>query len=237
MMDSESWGVSSAGIALCMAAYGYKRKSLCKSGALAATLVGFISFYVGARFGVLLIAFFLTSSRITKIGAARKKLIEEDFKEGGMRDWGQVLANSAPGLLACSSYFYYFAFDAIELNGRSAAIATFLQMAYLGHYACCAGDTWASELGVLAKGPPILVTTCRKVAILSFLQRLSFHLIFRKFIVVRFQLVPMGLFQSLACSLQLPAALAWALSFVCFSLNFAMPSFCLAHLPDSSARW
>jgi len=40
-----------------------------------------------------LMAFFVTGSKVTKFRSAQKKKIESDFKEGGQRNWIQVLCN------------------------------------------------------------------------------------------------------------------------------------------------
>jgi hypothetical protein len=37
--------------------------------------------------------FFVTGSKVTKFRSAEKKKIEADFKEGGQRNWIQVLCN------------------------------------------------------------------------------------------------------------------------------------------------
>lgn len=39
------------------------------------------------RFGAMLLAFFFTSSKLTKRGEDRKQKIDADFKAGGQRNW------------------------------------------------------------------------------------------------------------------------------------------------------
>jgi hypothetical protein len=39
------------------------------------------------RYGATLVAFYLSSSKLTKHKAAVKKTIEAEFKEGGQRSW------------------------------------------------------------------------------------------------------------------------------------------------------
>ena len=57
-------------VALCVAALlarrGIRKKSLSPAGAKAAFVVGFVSFFSSYRFGLTLIAFYLSSSRLTK---------------------------------------------------------------------------------------------------------------------------------------------------------------------------
>ena len=47
--------------------HGLRKKSLSISGAVAAFLVGFLSFGASYRFGAILILFYYTSSKLTKV--------------------------------------------------------------------------------------------------------------------------------------------------------------------------
>jgi uncharacterized membrane protein len=102
------------------------------------------------------------SSRLTKYKSQQKRLLEEDFREGGQRNAGQVLANSLFMCGLCLVTLVTFNGPADLLPSDDPATRytklTYL-LACLGHYACANGDTWASELGILAQSKPRLVTT------------------------------------------------------------------------------
>jgi uncharacterized protein (TIGR00297 family) len=151
-------------LATILSLHGRRKKSLSRSGSLAAFVVGFISFGVSYRFGCTLILFYLSSSRLTRYRADEKARIEADFEESSERGAIQVFCCSIIGCIIALCYAAHR--DSPSGSSPSdSAIAfsadptgSWLLAAYLGHYACCAGDTWASELGVLDPfGDPRLV--------------------------------------------------------------------------------
>jgi len=147
-------------IATLLAVRGYRHKSLSLDGAISGWFVGFLSMLASQRFGFLLIAFFVTSSFLTKRGAKMKQKLEAGYKEGGRRNYVQVLANGGFGTLLACLYLWHFGIAPDHVVDFSKdAYASFLATAYLGHYACTNGDTWSSEIGILSRQKPRLITT------------------------------------------------------------------------------
>lgn len=62
--------------------YGLRRKSLSRSGAVLASVVGFVLTLSSYCFVSDLLMFFLSSSKLTKFRSERKKCLEDEFKEG-----------------------------------------------------------------------------------------------------------------------------------------------------------
>jgi len=131
--------------------------ALTPGGAVAAWVVGTIVFGVGGvAFTVPLLAFFVTSSALSRIKSERKRGASAAYAKTGARDAWQVLANGAtPACLAV----------ACTLTAPSAQPTTrdwFLL--YLCAIALITADTWATEIGSLAAPTPRLITTLRPVA-------------------------------------------------------------------------
>jgi uncharacterized protein (TIGR00297 family) len=141
----------------------YRRNSLAPSGVAGAVLVGTLIFgFGGWTWGLVLIAFFVSSSLLSHYRQADKISLAEKFAKGERRDLGQVLANGGAGaLLALAVYFL------VDLSGQDRAgnpLYIYLTLAYFGVMATVTADTWATELGVLAREAPRLITTGRPVA-------------------------------------------------------------------------
>ena len=129
---------------------GYWRRSLSGSGVLGAILVGTVIFGLGGWvWGLLLITFFVSSSWLSHYRQAAKERIADKFAKGSRRDLGQALANGGLGALLAVAF-------ALKPDPLFFA-------AFLGVMGGTNADTWATELGVLSRVPPRLITTGREV--------------------------------------------------------------------------
>lgn len=130
----------------------YRRRSLTASGWLGAIITGTATFgFGGWAWGLTLIAFFVTSSLLSHVRRAQKeRATGETFEKGSQRDLGQALANG--GIASVLALLY-------AVRGEPA----WLLAAFVGVMATVTADTWATELGVLSRRPPVLITTLRRV--------------------------------------------------------------------------
>ncbi|RLN50409.1 hypothetical protein BBJ29_000933 [Phytophthora kernoviae] len=150
-------------VAAALARRGLKKKSLDVSGAIAASFVGFLTLSSSYRFGVLLLGFYFSGSKLTKVRSSVKQQLDANYKPGGQRSAGQVLACSLLATFIAVYTFLQFGDDDVPIDFTAAKAHSYLLASYIGHYACCAADTWASELGVLSQSKPRLITTLRRV--------------------------------------------------------------------------
>jgi uncharacterized protein (TIGR00297 family) len=130
---------------------GYWRRALNLSGVVGAILIGTLIFGLGGWiWGLLLITFFISSSWLSHYRRADKEQAAEKFAKGSQRDIGQVLANGGLGAILA----IVFANNPDPL----------LFAAFVGVMATVNADTWATELGILSRVPPRLITTGEVVA-------------------------------------------------------------------------
>ncbi len=135
-----------AAVAASIAAAAFALGALSPGGAAGAWVVGTVTFGLGGLTpAVLLVLFFVSSSVVSRLGGVRKREVAAAFSKGHRRDLGQALANG--GAAAVCSLL-------LGLTGNGIWLA-----AAVGALAAANADTWATELGVLSRERPRLITS------------------------------------------------------------------------------
>lgn len=143
------WFIGALG-SLLIASLAYRRRSLSASGAIGAFAIGTVLYALGSLYWFgLMIAFFCSSTFLTKWKKTRKKEAEDLYQKTGTRDLGQVIANGGAGFLCCI--------------GNEVYPHPAWSFAFAGVMAAVTADTWATEIGGLSSKPPRLILTGKTV--------------------------------------------------------------------------
>jgi len=118
-------------------------------GFLASVLVGYpVLLGGGWRWFVIVATFFVLGVAFTWYRYEHKKSIGSAQEKGGTRSWPNILANGGIAAL--------FGLGEFLLGGNAFSVL------YIGAVSAAASDTLATELGLLNKAPPRLITHIRK---------------------------------------------------------------------------
>ena len=138
------------GLALLMALVSYRARFLTAAGSVATFLLAALIFGTGGwPWAAPILAFFILSSLLSKLGKKHKKQFNMIFEKSSQRDTGQVLANGGiAGAIVLGNHF----FPAPLWYGL-----------YLSALAAVTADTWATEIGVFSRIPPRSIITFKAV--------------------------------------------------------------------------
>lgn len=148
--------IAATAVATVLAIHARRKKSLTPSGALAGFAVGFLLVNTGLR-GMTLFAFYQIGSMATKFKKDLKAEKDATVMEASVRGATQVLAVSVLAVGLSIYHTLYFGAE-LPIDMIRYPDASRLTLAVLAHHSCCLADTMASELGILSKSKPILVT-------------------------------------------------------------------------------
>ncbi|GAC1299623.1 MAG: DUF92 domain-containing protein [Vulcanimicrobiaceae bacterium] len=146
LTDFDIGAIAAAAIAFT----AYRFRSLDLGGALAAVVVGTVTYgALGPAGAAILLAFFVTSVALSRVGRARKRIALVDVAKTGTRDAAQVLANGGVATL-CALLAH--------------AVAPRYALAFAGAFAAATADTWATEIGTLVRRAPRSILTLKPIA-------------------------------------------------------------------------
>jgi len=138
-------------LAVIIALIAHRVHSLSTGGALAAIITGTIIFSVGGwPWAILLLAFFFTSSGLSRAFKKRKQEVVEKYSKGHERDAGQVFGNGGIAVLFALLHGFFPG-------------ALWPWLGFAATLAAVNADTWATELGVLNPHPPRMINNLHKV--------------------------------------------------------------------------
>lgn len=138
-------------LAAAMAVASYYFRFLSASGSVGTFLLATIIFSVGGwEWTIPILTFFILSSLLSKLGKGKKAKFQPVFEKTDTRDAGQVAANG--GVAGIVMLCWYIS---PENN--------VWYLVYLASLSAVTADTWGTEIGLLAKGSPRLITSLKKV--------------------------------------------------------------------------
>jgi len=137
-------------LALAVAIMAWRAAALSRGGAAAAVVAGTVAVAAGWGWAALLVAFFVSSTLIGRVRTRQREArIAGRIAKGGRRDAIQVLANGGV-FLAATTLWLVHPHPLWQLLGA-------------GGLAAAAADTWATEVGTLARTPPRSILTWKAV--------------------------------------------------------------------------
>ncbi len=138
-----------------------RANALDRGGAVAAVAVGTATYGAfGLRGAAVLLAFFVPSVALSRVGRERKRTALADVDKTGARDAAQACALGA--------YFAGPRFTGRRSTGAGSPGARLagsrFAVAFAGAFAAAAADTWGTEIGTLVKQSPRSIVTLKPIA-------------------------------------------------------------------------